>query len=165
MLTPSTAAMMLTPPEADAAGEAPYAAPDATDAPRSLQSHTADDLAGYVKMVEKAEPEFRPLPKQFRALHNRHNAALSAMLLRHGAEPDADGSFMGTLNKTVVSTSALFDEIDEDVMDSIREGENHFLTAFDDAMAATGTPPADVTELRDMRDELTVLLQDTRHLD
>ena len=165
MLTPSTAAMMLTPPEADAAGEAPYAAPDATDALRSLQSHTADYLAGYVKMVEKAEPEFRPLPKQFRALHNRHNAALSAMLLRHGAEPDADGSFMGTLNKTVVSTSALFDEIDEDVMDSIREGENHFLTAFDDAMAATGTPPADVTELRDMRDELTVLLQDTRHLD
>ena len=163
MLTPTTAAMMMTP--TDAEGEAPFAAPDAAEALRTLQTRTADALAGYVKMVEKAEPEFRPVAERFRAIHDRHNAALSAMLIRHGVEPDADGSFMGTVNKAVVSMRALFDEIDEDVMDSIRDGENHVLTAFDDAITATGMPPADVTELRDMRDELTVLLQDTRHLD
>lgn len=165
MLTPTTAAMMMTPPEADAVGDAPSAAPDATNTLRSLQTRTADALAGYVKMVEKAEPAFRPVADRFRSLHDRHNAALSAMLIRHGAEPDADGSFMGTVNQAVVSLRALFDEIDEDVMDNIRDGENHVLTAFDDAMTATGMPPADVTELRDMRDELASLLQDTRHLD
>lgn len=161
MLTPTTAAMMMT----DAEGDAPQAAPDAADALLSLQTRTADALAGYVKMVEKAEPAFRPVAERFRAIHDRHNAALSAMLIRHGAEPDADGSFMGTVNKAVVSMRALFDEIDADVMDSIRDGENHVLNAFDEAITAQGMPPVDVTDLRDMRDELTVLLQDTRHLD
>lgn len=165
MQPPTTTATMMTPPEVDVAGGAPFAAPDATDALRSLQTRTADALAGYVKMVEKAEPEFRPVAERFRSLHDHHNAALSAMLIRHGAEPDLDGSFMGSVNKAVVSMRALFDEIDEDVMDNIRDGENHVLTAFDDAMTATGMPPADVTELRDMRDELASLLQDTRHLD
>jgi hypothetical protein len=165
MQTPTTAATMMTPPEADDAGDAPFVAPEATDALRSLQIRTADALVGYVKMVEKAEPEFRPVAERFRGLHDRHNAALSAMLIRHCAVPDADGSFMGSVNKAVVSMRALFDEIDKDVMDNIRGGENHVLTAFDDAIAATGMPPADVTELRDMRDELTALLQDTRHLD
>ncbi|WP_232622674.1 DUF2383 domain-containing protein [Pseudorhodobacter sp. MZDSW-24AT] len=161
MLTPTTASMMLTTPE----GDAPMAAPDAADALLALQRRTVDALTGYVKMVEKAEPEFRPVAERFRALHDRHNAALTAMLIRHGVEPDADGTFMGTVNKAVVSLRALFDEIDEDVMDSIRDGENHVLEAFDEAIGASGMPPADVTELRDMRDELTVLLQDTRHLD
>lgn len=161
MLTPTTASMMLTTPE----GDAPYAAPDAADALLALQRRTADVLAGYVTMVDKAEPEFRPVVERFRALHDRHNAALTAILIRHGVEPDADGSFMGTVNKAVVSVRAMFDEIDADVMDSIRDGENHVLEAFDEAITATGMPPADVTDLRDMRDELTVLLQDTRHLD
>lgn len=165
MLTPTAAAIMRTPPEAEAAGDAPFAAPDATDALRRLQTRTADALAGYVKMVEKAEPEFRPVAERFLGLHDRHNAALSAMLIRHGDEPDADGSFMGTVNKAVVSMRALFDEIDEDVMDNIRDSEEHVLTALDDALAVTVMPPSDLTELRDMRDELTALLQETRHLD
>ncbi|MDO8883812.1 MAG: DUF2383 domain-containing protein [Pseudotabrizicola sp.] len=161
MLTPTTAAMMLDTEES----EAPYAAPDADDALLTLQRRTADALAGYVTMVDKAEPAFRPVAERFRALHDRHNAALTAILIRHGVEPDADGSFMGTVNKAVVSLRALFDDIDADVMDSIRDGENHVLEAFDAAITAVGMPPADVTELREMRDELTVLLQDTRHLD
>ena len=161
MLTPTTAAMMLD----TEAGNAPEAAPDAADALLTLQRRTVDALAGYVTMVDKAEPAFRPVAERFRALHDRHNAALTATLIRHGIEPDADGSFMGTVNKAVVSLRALFDEIDEDVMDSIRDGENHVLQAFEDAITSSGMPPADVTELRDMRDELTVLLQDTRHMD
>lgn len=161
MLTPTTAAMMLNTEE----GDAPHAAPDADDALLTLQRRTADALAGFETMVDKAEPEFRPVVERFRALHDRHNAALTAILIRHGVEPDADGSFMGTVNKAVVSLRALFDDIDADVMDSIRDGENHVLTAFDEAITAVGMPPADVTDLRDLRDELTVLLQDTRHMD
>ncbi|MFN7222987.1 MAG: DUF2383 domain-containing protein [Paracoccaceae bacterium] len=157
MLTPTVAANMTIPDVG--------AAPDAAEALLTLQRRTADALAGYVTMVDKAEPGFRPLVERFRALHDRHNTALSAMLIRHGHEPDADGSFMGNVNKAVVSLRALFDEIDEDVMDSIRDGENHVLTAFEDVLATSGLPAADGIEVRDMRDELTLLLQDTRHLD
>lgn len=161
MLTPMVGTMMLD----TQASDPPEAAPDAADALLTLQRRTVDALAGYVTMVDKAEPGFRPVAERFRALHDRHNAALTATLIRHGVEPDADGSFMGTVNKAVVSLRALFDDIDADVMDSIRDGENHVLEAFDDAIGAVGMPPADVTMLRDMRDELTLVLQDTRHLD
>ncbi len=157
MLTPSAAPILMDQDDG--------AAPDAAEDLLALQRSTADALAGYVTMVEKAEPAFRPVVERFRALHDRHNTALSAILIRHGHEPDADGSFMGTVNKAVVSLRALFDEIDEDVMDSIRDGENHVLTAFDNALAAPGLPAADGVEVRAMRDELTLLLQDTRHLD
>ena len=165
MLTPTMATMMTTPETGSETGVDPGAAPDAVDELLTLQRRTADVLAGYQTMVDKAEPAFRPVVERFRALHDRQNVALSGMLVRHGHEPDADGSFMGTVNRAVVSLRALFDDIDADVMDSIRDGENHVLSAFDDAITAAGMPPADVTALRDMRDELTVLLQDTRHLD
>jgi hypothetical protein len=163
MLTPTMASMM-TPVDTGEETQ-PGAAPDAGAELLTLQQRTVDSLAGYDTMVKKAEPDFRPVVERFRGVHTRHSTALSAMLLRHGHQPDADGTFMGTVNKAVVTMRALFDEIDEDAMDSIRDGENHVLSAFDDAIAASGMPPADVTELHDMRDELTALLQDTRHLD
>ena len=163
MQTPTLSSMM-APVETDDRA-APQAAPDAAQALLTLQQRTKDALMGYDTMVEKAEADFRPVVERFRGVHSLHNAALSAMLVRHGQTPDADGTFMGTVNKAVVTMRALFDEIDEDVMDSIRDGENHVLSAFDDAIAASGMPPADVTDLREMRDALTALLQDTRHLD
>ena len=39
---------------------------------------------------------------------------------------------MGTINETVVGLRAVFDEIDADVLSSIRNGEDHVLDAFDD---------------------------------
>ncbi len=154
MLTPIGAPIMAN-PEFDAE-------PDATRELLTLQRRSADALAGFQKMVEKAEPEFRPVVERFRALHDRHNAALTAMLIRHGQEPDAEGSFMGSLNKAMVSLRALFDEIDGSSMDSIRKGEEPVLEAFEDALAAPGLPPADALDLRELRDELTLLLLDTR---
>ena len=154
MLTPIGAPIMAN-PEFDAE-------PDATRELLTLQRRSADALAGFQKMVEKAEPEFRTVVERFRALHDRHNAALTAMLIRHGQEPDAEGSFMGSLNKAMVSLRALFDEIDGSSMDSIRKGEEPVLEAFEDALAAPGLPPADALDLRELRDELTLLLLDTR---
>lgn len=165
MLTPTVAHSIL---DADSSGQtvpSPEALPDPPEDLRILQRRTVDVLAGYVSMADKAEPSFRPVVERFRALHDRHNAALTAMLIRMGQEPDTDGTFMGAVNRAVVSLRALFDDIDEDVMDAIRDGENHVLTAFDDAIASDGLTIPDRQDLRAMRDELTMLLQDTRHLD
>jgi uncharacterized protein (TIGR02284 family) len=137
------------------------AAPRAAEALATLHTRTVDALAGYETMVGKAEPEFRPVAESFRDLHARHAGRLEALVRAHGGTPDADGSFMSTVNRAVVSIRAFFDEIDDDAMDQVRSGERHVLDAFDEAIAAD--PHAShAAELEGMRRELAGLLQSTR---
>ncbi len=128
-----------------------------------LYHRTVDVLKGYVKMVEKAEPEFLPVAQRFHDLHARHASALVAKLSAMGIAAD-DGTLMGTINETVVGVRAFFDEIDADLMSSIRNGENHVLEAFDDALDAELSPD-DAADISAMRDELVGLLEDTRDID
>lgn len=132
--------------------------PDAaTDALAALHTRTVDTIAGYRTMVEKAEPSFRATPEAFLALHVRHADGLARVLARHDRVADADGTFMGTINRAVVSVRAMFDDIDADLMSAIRNGESHVLTAFDAALEHT-LPHSDAAELDTMRGELRALL-------
>jgi uncharacterized protein (TIGR02284 family) len=130
---------------------------DGVDALIALHTHTVDALAGYAKMVEKAEPSFRSTAEDFRALHARHADGLARHIAYRGRQVNEDGSFMGTINKAVVSLRAIFDEIDHDVLNNVREGEKHVLNAFDDALSAP-VSPAITADLRQMKDELETLL-------
>jgi uncharacterized protein (TIGR02284 family) len=142
---------------------------DTTDAPVvpealiALHNRTVDAAKGYATMVEKAEPTFRDTAERFRALHARHAFDLSRLLSDRGIEPDGDGTFMGTINRAVVTVRAFFDEIDEDVMKQVRDGEDWLLQAFDEAIEEQRNAPA-VAPLRQMRDELVALLDDTRQV-
>lgn len=129
----------------------------------TLHNRTVDVLAGYTKMVEKAEPMFKVVAERFRALHAEQADSLARLLARLGHDADEDGTLMGTFNVAVVSLRALFDSIDTDVMDNIRRGEDTVLSAFDDAIEKTVDRAAQ-SELRDMRAALTSLLDQTRHL-
>jgi hypothetical protein len=129
----------------------------ALDAIATVHTRTVDTLTGYAKMVEKADPAFRPVAEAFRALHARHADTLARMLSDHGRAPDLDGSFMGTVNSTVVTLRAMFDDIDADVLTSVHNGEEHVLDAFDTAIGEP-LPAADITQLGDMRDALIDLL-------
>jgi uncharacterized protein (TIGR02284 family) len=130
----------------------------AADALTTLHRRTVDALTGYATMVEKAEPSFQHVAEAFRSLHARHADRLARMLADIGREADDDGSLMGTVNAAVVTLRAFFDEIDADVMHNIRDGEKHVLAAFDEAIAAPATP-AIAADLKDMRGEVTALLQ------
>jgi hypothetical protein len=134
------------------------------DALIQLHQRTVDVLAGYAMMVEKAEASFRDTAEAFRALHARHADRLARIIADQGHTPDADGTFMGTINKAVVSLRAMFDEIDDDVMDNVRDGEKIVLEAFDDAISATDDM-ALTRDLGDMRADTTALLDRTAHLD
>lgn len=117
---------------------------------------TTDALTGFERMAELAEPEFVPTVRRYVDLHRRHAETLSRLLADMGMAPDADGSFMGTVNRTVVSARSLFDKIDADVLDQIRSGEDHIVSAYQDALE-TPLPPA-------ARDRLTALLHELRQL-
>lgn len=127
------------------------------DALASLHRRSVDNVAGFAAMVSRAEPSFRDVPQKFHDLHQRHASALAQMLQGRGLEPDADGSFMATVNRVVVSVRSLFDDIDADVMQQIRSGEEWTLDAFDSAIAALRDAPEEA-RLHDMRAELTELL-------
>jgi Domain of unknown function (DUF2383) len=133
------------------------------DALMSLYDRTVDSVQGYEKMVEKAEPSFRETAEQFRALHARHAEHLALLLGNLGFEASGDGTIMGTVNRAVVTFRSFFDDIDEDVMDQVRSGEDWVLKAFDEAIAEhDGLGVAG--ELRVMKAELTELLDQTRTL-
>ena len=122
-----------------------------------------DTLQGFHKMSEKAETEFRPVVERFCALHARHAARLDVMVREMGGVPDADGSFMGTVNRAVISLRAVFDAIDTDVMHSVRAGEAKVLAAFDTALQAS-LPQGHLNALAQMQAELSAVLDDTRSL-
>lgn len=134
------------------------------DSLAAAHTRSVDALAGFDTMVEKAEPEFRDVAIRFRDLHRRHAAELGAILEENGRKRDEDGSFMATVNTLVVSTRALFDEIDEDVMDQVRDGERHVMKALDDAQASVSEPLVK-NVVKQMRSDLAALLDETRHLD
>ncbi len=127
----------------------------------ALYDRSLDSVKGYAMMVENAEPSFRDTAERFRALHASHAEGLSRLLSDLGVEAKADGSVMGMVNHAVVAFRAFFDDIDEDVMDQVRSGEDWILKAFDAAIAEQAeAAPA----LQAMRAELAALLADTRNL-
>jgi hypothetical protein len=127
---------------------------------RDLYTSIIDAKAGFDVMVDKAEPEFLDIATSFRDMHAEHASKIADLLHGH---VDADGSLMGTVNKTVVSLRAFFDEIDEDIMDQVRNGEKWVLEAFREAEAHCAAPHE--AQLIALRAELEDLLERTAHLD
>ena len=138
-----------------------FGASDSLNTLSQLHTLSVDTRRGFSKMVEKADSSFQPTAERFSALHGRHVARLDVMVREMGGVPDADGSFMGTVNTVVVSLRSLFDTIDRDVMDRVRSGEEKVLTEFENAIAAS-LPQGHREALIEMKAELTGLLQDTR---
>lgn len=124
----------------------------------ALHTRIVDALAGFDTMVEKAEPEFRPVVTRFADLHRRHAAAVAAML-EGAAGTEGGASFMSGVNRTVVTLRSWFDDIDDDVMAQVRNGEGHVLSSFDEAIVASSG--ARRSELEHLRGELEVLLEET----
>ncbi|HMO07001.1 MAG TPA: PA2169 family four-helix-bundle protein [Paracoccaceae bacterium] len=161
MMHPAIApgALGVTPDEADPTG---ITAPDLGPL-YAAHGRTLDALAGFETMVEKAEPHFRPVAERFAGLHRRHGGELGLMLAELGGTPDGDGTLMGTVNKAVVSLRAFFGEIDEDAMDSIRSGEQHVCTAYQEALASDLPAPIQM-RIAALLAELNDLLAETRSI-
>jgi uncharacterized protein (TIGR02284 family) len=127
---------------------------------RSIDAH-----AGYKVMVEKSEKSFLYTATRFRDIHADHIARLRGALGAAGRNVDDEGSFMSTVNRGVINLRALFDEIDDDVMDQVRNGEDHILDAFDDAIEDAPHGHDLTNRLIAMKTEIKALLAETAHLD
>ncbi len=141
-----------------------FVADESLNALIDLHASSVDTLRGFQKMAEKNEPSFRPIVEQFCALHTRQVARLDVMVREMGGIPDADGSFMGTVNRAVVTLRAVFDTVDTHLMGRIRDGEKTVLAAFDRSLRAS-LPQGHVLALSHMRAELSALLNQATYLD
>ncbi|WP_224816294.1 DUF2383 domain-containing protein [Hasllibacter sp. MH4015] len=131
------------------------------DAIQKALTRTCDALAGYDKMVEEAEAEVLPILRKIHEIHRVHAGQLASLINGMGGTPDTDGSVMTTVNKTVISLRALFDEIDDDALERAIDGEEYVTDAFHDAMAEVPEGP-DRQALADMLAELEAVLDEAR---
>jgi hypothetical protein len=84
-------------------------------------------------------------------------------MVGEGAEPDAEGSAMSTVNKAVVATRSLFDDLDEDVLKQVADGEQNVLEAFSGAIEEHDEGRVR-EELVEMRRDLNELLEEARRM-
>jgi uncharacterized protein (TIGR02284 family) len=133
----------------------------AWEAVSDARTRTLDVQEGFAKMAEHAEPEFAPVVQAYLKLHTRHGEDLTRMLTDAGIRPDRDGSFMGSINRLVVATRALFDDIDADMLAQIRSGEERVLDAYETALS-TDLPPVEREHMTRLLNELKTLLAETR---
>ena len=130
--------------------------------PKTLALKTAMDDAteGYETMLEKAEPGFRPTVEELLAHHRATSLDLAAMLQDRGIAVDRDGSLMGAVHKTVVTVRSLFDDVDEDLVPGILDGERRNLDKFDEALGENAADPVIRATVGKRRAELERMVQE-----
>jgi len=101
------------------------------------QSHTAtnDVLNGYDTMLDRAEPEIKPVLTDLAAMHRDHAAALKGRLHALGDDGEGDTSFRGTMNSLAVTMRDWVADLDEGSLDAVQRGEKALLDIYDDALA------------------------------
>lgn len=108
---------------------------------RLLSLHTAlvDVREGYRKAIEEADDrELRETLLAVDGLHAAAHADLDRILGSRGRTPDEDGSFMGTVHKTVIAARAAVVGLDEGSLDAFASGEENTLERYDEAIADEG---------------------------
>lgn len=121
---------------------------------RDLKVAMDDALEGYEKMLEKAEPSFRPTVSSLLEQHRAARQEIAGLLRERGAGTDGDGSFMGAVHKTVVTLRSVVDDPDGDWIPGILDGEQRNLDKYDDAIAEAAADPAVRATLSKHRERL-----------
>ena len=89
-----------------------------------------DAIEGYEKMLEKVEASFQPTVSGLLLHHRAARDDLDALLQTRGVAVDDDGSVMGVVHKTVVALRSLVDDVDEDFIPGIVDGETQALQSL-----------------------------------
>ncbi|ABG32026.1 DUF2383 domain-containing protein [Roseobacter denitrificans] len=136
---------------------------DAERALQTLMTRVEDVRQGMERLVEEAKEDFEPVAEEFRELHEKHAAQLRSKLAEHGFDVEEGGSFMAKVHETVIAARSHFSHIDQNILASVRNGEQHVLNAFDDAINKVENDTLR-DALKSMRSELRDCVERTRNL-
>lgn len=147
-------------PPGSASGQPAQPSPRSEEEIEKLEHlHTLliDTIAGYDKVLEKAEPEFVGTAEAFRGLHVTQVERVGRMLRDLGGEIDAQGSFFGTINRSVVEMRSWFDDIGHNILGALVDGEKRVVDSFEDVILVS--PSVERRgEMERMQGEIKLLL-------
>jgi len=120
---------------------------DLLDQLRSLHTAAIDARNGYEEARDDAEHSVaRPLFQEMIAVHTKNADDLSHVLQRSGAPVGDAGSFMTTVNRTVMNLRALLGGLGGNVVPALIDAEKHNLSRYDGVLKSADAP-ADVREI------------------
>ena len=130
---------------------------------KALHTSLIDAIQGYEEGLKDAHGEgLAPLFAEMIAIHGKDADAISEQLKRLGADTDDRGSFMGTLDRTVMKISSLFTKLDEKFLPSLIDGEKQVLDHYDRAINASSPGNAEYPVLVKQREALRAKVADMR---
>ncbi len=118
----------------------------------NLRTTINDALVGYRKLSDKAESDLRPQVTLLIDMHQSHADALTS--LKSDDAAPAGTSLMADVHKTVIGARGLVDDLDSDLLPALKDGEEHIISKYDDAIAAVAGREPVASTLRQQRAEL-----------
>jgi hypothetical protein len=103
--------------------------------------------------------------QELHAMHQRHAASLGGALAARGVEPDADGSFLQYVHKTIVTVRSAVGALGESAISGVRDGEERILDLYDDTLNLARGDAELVTLLETQRRELAEAIDRMRALE
>ena len=111
---------------------------------KTLHTLLIDSRNGYDEAFQDAEGKgLSQLFRDMMAFHQHSAEALAAYLNSYGEKVDDTGSFMTTVNRTVISLRSLFGGLNESIIPGLIDGEQRIASYYDTAVK---TCPADAPE-------------------
>lgn len=128
----------------------------------TLQVRHTDAANGYQKGVENADAEMKPMLESLVELHDRSAGEAADILKAHGGEPDDDGSWMSWVHETIMSVRGTFDDIDQDVIPGIIDGEQRILDQIGTVLSQDVWTEAERATIEAQRDRINSALASLR---
>jgi uncharacterized protein (TIGR02284 family) len=108
-----------------------------TEELKSLHTASIDALNGYEEARKDAEGKgMSPLFQEMITMHTKNAGDLAAELHARGEQADSEGSFMSTVNRTIMDVRSLFGGLGESVLPGLIDGEKRNLHHYDRVMQA-----------------------------
>lgn len=122
---------------------------------KDLHTGLVDTRNGYEEAVKDGkESDLLPLFERMTVLHGGAAGAVAGILSGMGATANEGGSFMSSVNRTVISLRSMVTGLGENILPALARGEEIILKKYDTALAGPGLTPADQALLQARRDEL-----------
>jgi uncharacterized protein (TIGR02284 family) len=111
----------------------------------ALHTTLVDSRNGYDEALKDAgKAGLVTLFEEMIALRQQATVELEPLLLKAGATPDPEGSFMSTVHRTIISVQSMMTDLDETVLPGFIDGEKRILGYYDDAISKAPEPDRDV---------------------
>lgn len=119
-----------------------------------LATSVSDIVKGYSTMVDKAEPDLKPVVERLHGLHTSHLGVLTSLISELGGRPDDLSSPMGNVHKTVAIVRDWMGALDASALDPIADGEERLVDEYTDAISHLVDHPAYQQKLEEQRDAI-----------